>query len=433
VFESVEVTPFRIATLAIFGLAILHTLFARRFNLIADNLATNKAKKESHFSVEIFRFLGEVEVVFALWVIPLMCVIFSFYNWPTAIHYLNTRSFLEPLLVVVVMSIAASRPIIRITEGGMWLIAQVFGGSVAAWWMTILTLGPILGSFITEVGAMTISALLLIRMFYVYKPSRALSYATLGLLFVNISVGGLLTNFAAAPVLIVARTWEWDTWYMLTQFGWKAVVGILISNILYYVYFRKELAALGKVSTVGPAREANPPPLWVTLVQMIFLIGVVMNAHSPIVFIGLFLLFLGFHQATLTYQTPIQLKRPLLVGMFLAGLVIHGGLQGWWIEPALKDLTDGTVMLVVMALTPFNDNAAITYLATLSPHLAPEVKYAIVSGVIAGGGLTVIANAPNPAGQSLLKRFFRGGISPLYLFLAAAVPTVVLVLLFYFF
>ena len=81
-------------------------------------------------------------------------------------------------------------------------------------------------------------------------------------------------------------------------------------------------------------------------------------------------------------------------------------------------------------MTAFNDNAAITYLATLVPDFTETLKYAVVAGAVVGGGLTVIANAPNPAGQSLLQRFFPDGISPLNLFLAALLPTVIMALSF---
>ena len=85
---------------------------------------------------------------------------------------------------------------------------------------------------------MTICALLLRQKFYALKPSKRLSYATLGLLFVNISVGGTLTHFAAPPVVMVATKWSWDLIYMLTSFGWKAALGIIIANIVYYLRFR---------------------------------------------------------------------------------------------------------------------------------------------------------------------------------------------------
>ncbi|MEX2045005.1 MAG: putative Na+/H+ antiporter, partial [Opitutus sp.] len=127
-----------------------------------------------------------------------------------------------------------------------------------------------------------------------------------------------------------------------------------------------------------------------------------------------------------------DLKPPLLVGFFLAGLVIHGGLQGWWIEPVLSRLTEVPLFIGAAILTAFNDNAAITYLATLVPGFTEPLKYAVVAGAVTGGGLTVIANAPNPAGQNILQRFFPDGVSPLGLLAGALFPTVVMALSFLF-
>jgi len=287
----------------------------------------------------------------------------------------------------------------------------------------------LLGSFITEPAAMTISASLLARQFYERKPSARFAYATLGLLFVNISVGGVLTHFAAPPVLMVAAAWRWDTPFMLTQFGWKALVGILVANGVYFAAFRHEFAALAPTPEGAGAPEGQgsgrPIPAWVTAGHLLFMAWAVANAHHPVFLIGGFLFFLAFFEVTEHHQIRLDLRPPILVGFFLAGLVIHGGLQQWWIAPVLSRWSELPLMLGATALTAINDNAAITYLATLVPGMTEPMKYAVVAGAIAGGGLTVIANAPNPAGQSILGRYFADGISPAGLFLGALVPTVV--------
>ena len=158
--------------------------------------------------------------------------------------------------------------------------------------------------------------------------------------------------------------------------------------------------------------------------HVLFMAWTVFNAHYPALFLGGFLFFLGFAKATARYQSRIDLRAPLLVGFFLAGLVIHGGLQGWWIAPVLGSLSETPLFLGATLLTAFNDNALITYLATLVPDLDDRLKIAVVEGAVTGGGLTVIANAPNPAGQALLGRFFDDAIAPLLLFAGALVPTV---------
>jgi len=294
--------------------------------------------------------------------------------------------------------------------------------------------GPLLGSFITEPAAMTICALLLAEKIYERKPSPALAYATLGLLFVNVSVGGTLTHFAAPPVLMVAGKWGWGMAHMTTNFGWKALVGIVVANICYYAWFRKEFRSLHQPKPPLDVEMAHwhgkaetAVPLWITAVHVLFLVWTVMNNHYPVLFIGGFLFYLAFTQATQHHQFDLKLRSPLLVGFFLAGLVVHGGLQGWWIEPVLTRLSELPLFFSAVFLTAFNDNAAITYLASLVPNFGPELKYAVMAGAVAGGGLTVIANAPNPAGQTILTPYFKGAVSPLYLFVGAALPTAIVV------
>jgi len=449
--DRIAIDPFNAVATGIFALAILHTFSASRFAGRARQVqlrhdarlrAANQPVTPS-IAAEVLHFFGEVEVVFGLWCIPLLAAITIDRGWPTATHYVNdTVNFIEPLFVVVIMALASTRPILTFAESALRHVAKIGGGTPAAWWFTIMTLGPILGSFITEPGAMTISALLLARQFYDLEPSRRLKYATLGVLFVNVSIGGTLTHFAAPPVLMVARTWEWDTPFMLGHFGWRAVAAIVLANVTYYAAFRSELAALGRRHPVPdveePARSsANerpirllPVPGWLVVIHMLFMAWTVFNAHYPALCIGGFLIFLGVARATAMYQTEIDLKGPLLVGFFLAGLVIHGGLQAWWIAPVLGSLSEEPLFYGATLLTAINDNALITYLGSLVPNLADSFKLALVEGAVTGGGLTVIANAPNPAGQAILGRFFGGSVSPFYLFLGALVPTLIAVLAF---
>ncbi|MCB1134849.1 MAG: putative Na+/H+ antiporter, partial [Chlamydiia bacterium] len=350
--------------------------------------------------------------------------------WSTVLGYIDTRNYVEPMFVVVIMTLSATRPVIQFAETCLKGLAMVLGGSAAAWWLVLLTVGPILGSFLTEPAAMTICALILGRQFYKYQPSSRFKYATLGLLFVNISVGGTLTHFAAPPVLMVAGAWHWDTPFMLMNFGWKAVTGILISVLSYFFIFRKEFWILEERRQSSSSREekrnaARPIPFWVTGVHLTLLAWTVINSHHPAIFIGSFIFFLGFYQATAPHQSYMTIRSPLLVGSFLAGLVIHGGLQAWWLAPILGEISEELLMKLAIVLTAFNDNAAVTYLTTLIPNIPADLKYAVVSGAVIGGGLTVIANAPNPAGQSLLKKYFDDGVSPLGLFLAAIGPTLI--------
>jgi hypothetical protein len=444
----IQLEPFNAIATGIFALAILHTFAAARFTALAhrvqhrhdhEAVAAGQAPRPS-VRAEVLHFLGEIEVVFGLWAVVLLIAMTITAGWQAASHYVNdTVVYTEPLFVVVIMALAATRPVIGFAEAALRRVAAAGGATPAAWWATILTIGPLLGSFITEPAAMTICALLLGRQFFDLQPSSRLMYATLGLLFVNVSIGGTLTPFAAPPVLMVARPWEWNMPFMLLHFGWPAALAIAVSTAAYLMVFRKELRALSArppapdveqpdESAVAPA--LLPVPAWLVIVHLAFMAWTVFNSHYPALFLGGFLFFLGFARATAAYQSRIDLRTPLLVGFFLAGLVIHGGLQAWWIAPVLARLSTLPLFLGATALTAVNDNALITYLATLVPHLSDELKIAVVQGAVTGGGLTVIANAPNPAGQALLSTFFGGAISPLKLFLAAALPTVITALIF---
>lgn len=450
--------PFNLVATIIFVLAILHTFAASTFNRLAHKFEhrhreeiekqgrTAAAKPHDDaiddvsFASQMFHFLGEVEAIFGIWVIALAGAATYFYSWHDVTEYIaHDVNFTEPMFVVIIMAIASSRPVLRLAESALAAVARIGGSTSGAWWWSILTIAPILGSFITEPAAMTIGALLLGKKFYDFNPSKKLAYATLGLLFVNISVGGTLTNFAAPPVLMVAAKWEWSTSFMMVNYGWKAIIGILVSNTAYFLYFRKELSQMPNPSKDDAdlnqplywAERNDSIPAWVTSVHVLFLGWTVFNAHYPALYIGGFLFFLAFVEATKHHQNNVSLRGPLLVGFFLAGLVIHGGCQKWWIEPILTGISsEWTLMLGSTLLTAFNDNAAITFLASQAPGLTDAAKYAVVAGAVTGGGLTVIANAPNPAGQSILGKYFPDGVVPLYLVLGAAVPTFFMVLAF---
>jgi hypothetical protein len=172
-------------------------------------------------------------------------------------------------------------------------------------------------------------------------------------------------------------------------------------------------------------------PLTVSAVHLAFLAGVVLMAHHPLLFIGLFLMFLGFTQAYQRYQDPLILREGLLVGFFLAGLVVLGGMQHWWLQPLVSSLGPTALFFGALGLTAITDNAALTYLGSLIVGLSDHAKYMLVAGAVGGGGLTVIANAPNPAGAALLRHGFRdASIGAAGLFLGALAPTCVAAALF---
>lgn len=430
------VEPLNAGVTLIFLLAIIHTFLAGFFKQWAHALEEKNTKhpdgKKYHsFGLQALHFLGEIEIIFGLWIIPLALLMFIYKDGHTVINYIDKLNYNEPLFVMVIMAIASTRPVLWFAEKSLERVANLGKKTPLAWWFSILTLAPLLGSFITEPAAMTIGAILLGQKFYKLQPSTSFKYATLGLLFVNISVGGTLTHFAAPPVLMVAHKWGFDLQFMFFNIGWKALLGIVLANSLLAYVFRKEFRTMKAQIIIEDITEIKIP-YWIVLCHLMFLGWTVFFLHHTTLYIGGFLFFLGFMELTKNYQNKLELKTPLLVAFFLAGLVTHGSLQQWWIEPVLAKMNALTLFFGATVLTSFNDNAAITYLASLVPsfHNNLELQKAVVEGAVTGGGLTVIANAPNPAGQSILSAYFKNGVSALYLFLGALVPTILIAIVF---
>ncbi len=403
---------------ALFAVAVLHTFLVKRFQHLALKFP------EGSIGENFFHLLGEVEIVFGFWAGALALMMVAMLGHKEAIRYVESLNFKEPTFVFVVMAMAATRPVVDFAGTLISAAARVIPFSrEAALYFSCLVIGPLLGSFITEPAAMTVTALILKERFFDRSPPPKLMYLTLGVLFVNVSIGGVLTHFAAPPVLMVAETWGWGIHHMATHFGWKAAFAVGINAALATLIGRKHFQNLSPVNGTSVKRSV---PLWLTLVHIGFLAIVVITAHHPIVFLGIFLFFLGITIITQEYQEDLKLKESLLVGFFLAGLVVLGGLQRWWLEPIITGFSAFPLFLGTTFLTAFTDNAALTYLGAQVPGLADDLKYALVAGAVAGGGLTVIANAPNPAGFAILRGSFgQGGISPLYLALGAIVPTLI--------
>jgi hypothetical protein len=403
-----------IAGTIIFVLALLHTLLAKRFEVLAHRHPRHAG---------LFHFLGEVEVVFGFWGLILCLAIVVLAGSAQAVAYADSRSFTEPLFVFVIMVIAASRPILDAVTALVSRIARVLpvNTETAVIWLS-LTLVPLLGSFITEPAAMTLAALILRDRFFRLPVAEHWKYLTLAVLFVNVSVGGTLTAYAAPPVLMVAAAWGWDTPFMAAQFGWKAAIAVLVNATGLLLFMHRKLPQQAKRND-APAGAILIPPS-VTLIHIGFLIAVVLSAHHPVIFIGLLLFFIGFTQAYEQYQSPLMLRESLLVAFFLGGLVVLGGLQQWWLQPVVASLDAYALYAGALGLTAIMDNAAITYLGSLIAGLPDQARYVLLAGAVAGGGLTVIANAPNPAGLAIVHKGFNDeSVSLIGLLIAAVVPT----------
>ncbi len=399
----------------VFAIALLHTFSAPIFLRLA-----HRSKRHGG----LLHLLGEVEVVFGFWAAILLILMALAASGSTALAYAESRNYTEPAFVFVVMVIAASLPVLTVVMRLVERVARVLPvqDQTAKAWLC-LALVPLAGSLVTEPAAMTIAAMMLApQVFHRDMPER-LKYLALGVLFVNISIGGTLTSYAAPPVLMVASTWGWDSAFMFTTFGWKAALAVLVNATLVTLLLRPYLRSGDVLSTKKAAAPMSPV---VIAVHLFFLAAVVFTAHHPIIFLALFLFFIGYTQAYKASQSPLIIKEALLVGSFLAGLVVLGGMQQWWLQPIVSGLEPNVLFVGALALTAITDNAALTYLGSLIDGISDQAQYMLVAGAVAGGGLTVIANAPNPAGVALLRgAFANGAVGMLGLLSGALVPTAI--------
>ena len=419
--SSLSPTTLQIIAAVLFAVAIIHTFSTKYFEHLAHTRPAHSG---------LWHLLGEVEIVFGFWALVLAVTMVLIDGTDSMKEYVNSRNFTEPLFVFVIMVVAATRPILQTSKQLVEVLAKLIPGKGGiSTYFIVLTVVPLLGSFITEPAAMTLAALMLADKFFSKDISSKLKYATIGVLFVNISIGGTLTAYAAPPVLMVAGTWNWDTAFMLTHFGWKAAIAVFVNGIAVTLLFAKELA---QVSTAkSPSSESPTVPMPLVLIHIAILAGIVLFAHYPPLFIGLFLLFMGIATAYSAHQDRLILREGLLVAFFLGGLVVLGGQQQWWLQPLLVNMSSDAVFYGATALTAITDNAALTYLGSLVEGLSDEFKYSLVAGAVTGGGLTIIANAPNPAGVAILRRYFdEGAVSSTGLLVSALLPTLVALLAF---
>lgn len=404
-----------------FFVAIIHTFLVNKFRLIAHR------HNASTITFQLWHLLSEVEIIFGFWSF-LFLIIFALSNGTnSAVEYFDSLDFTEPAFVFVIMCMAATRPVVYFAEKVIKIFANYLPLSERiSFFISALIIGPLLGSFITEPASMTVTAMILLESIYKENISLKLKYATIALLFVNVSIGGTLTHFAAPPVLMVASKWNWDSAFMLKNFGFKSIIAIIISTSLYAFAFRNELR--GNIKKKKKDQTYLIPKIWKIIVHLLFLMSVVFFAHHPKFFIAIFFLFIGFMMITKNYQDEMKVKEALLVSFFLAGLICLGTMQAWWLSWLIAKMGSLTLFFGATALTSISDNAAITYLGSLV-DLSEASKYALVAGAVSGGGLTVIANAPNPAGFGILGESFGvEGISPIRLFLWALIPTSVAII-----
>ncbi|CCB85693.1 putative uncharacterized protein [Parachlamydia acanthamoebae UV-7] len=438
--DSSEMTSLSITANILLGIALVYNFLSRKVLALPDNWQKEQATEQTVVLTHsknplkyLSHYIKTIRRVFGIWIIPLVASITFLYDWKAAINFLNTRNYTEALFISVIMTIASSHPIMNLAESFIRKVASLGKESPGAWWVSLLTIGPILGAVITEAGAMIVTCLLLAKQFYTRPVSQKLAYATLGLLFTHISLGAIMTNFCTPVDWMHAEQLGEEEILTLVMFSWKSLLAIFTSTICYYLYFRDEFAELAKKEQHRVSEIKNSVPWWVTATHAICLIGTILCLYHPTIFICITCLFLVFHEITHPYQTRLKLRPPMLVGFFFSGLVIHGGLQEWWITPLLERVDALMLTGASYMFGSFIDGATLTYLATLLPSLNDATKYSVIVGTLAAGGLTVIGHPLNSEKDTPQNSHFSEGISPKKLFCAALFPMFVTASIFFIF
>ncbi len=408
-----------------FVVALVHT-----FLIPVIARVTSTLQKDS-VAYKVLHLLSEVELIFAFWaLIFLMAWIFREGTEPIS-QFMVNLNISEPLFILCIVLMASVKPVLQFVKRALVIIAI----SVAKFFKIplvicqiaiLLTLGPLLGSVITEPAAMTLAGLLLLQMFKDVEIDTKFLYAVLAVLFVNVSIGGALTHFAAPPILMVARIWQWDFLTVFRNLGFACIIAVTVNTAILVVYYKKHILQLRPLNA-----EPTAIPPWITIGHVVLIALSVFFLHQPKVLILLLILFVGFVQLTRTFQEKLRWKEASFVALFLTGLLVLGTFQRWWLEPVISDLGEKIIFFAAVALTAVVDNAALTYLGAQVPNLSKAAQWALVSGALAGGGLTILANAPNPIGFALLNPLFPlRTLSSAKLFAAAAIPTAVAVVSF---
>ena len=443
----VRIEPFNALATGIFLVAILHTFMAPRFARLAHRVQQGRDERARARSpslrAEALHFLGEVEVVFGLWAVVLLAAIAAYTGWETAKHYLNdTVNYTEPLFVVVIMALASTRPVVGFAERALRprgrrrrrhagrvvgddpdhrsaarLVHHRTGGDDD---LRAAARAPVLRSATQSHAPQVRDARAAVRQRLDRRHADAFRRAAGADGGAPVGVG----HAVHAATLRLARGRSRSSCRR-----WS-----------YFVVFRRELQALAARPAGrrrgaarrgrGRARRCCRFRRGSTAVHVAFMAWTVVNAHYPALFVGGFLFFLGFARATAPTRARRAARRRCSSASSSPAWSSMAGCRAGGLRRCSASLSELPLFVGATVLTAFNDNALITYLATLVPEPRHELKLAVVQGAVTGGGLTVIANAPNPAGQALLGAFLRRRDLSARAARRGLVPTLIAVVIF---
>ncbi|ANH78750.1 putative Na+/H+ antiporter [Candidatus Chlamydia sanziniae] len=429
-------TSLKIGATALFFCSIFHTFLTPWLHRLCQSYEHKKLVVPEfwkHYAPisEFYRLVSKVEIVFCLWSVPLFCWFLYTEGYRITLAYFNSRNYSFAVFVMVILVLLESRPIVYLAERLLSTIAKIGRTSPKSWWWTLMIATPLLSALLKETGAMIIGATLLMRHFYIFSPSRRFAYATMGLLFSNISIGGLTSSMSSRALFIILPSIKWKCSFLLQYFSWKAIIAILVATAVYYLIFRKEFDKFPEIPNIKHLIK-DRIPWWIICTHIILVSAILLSRSNPLFMTTILLFYLGFRRFTIFYQEPINIPKVCFVGLFYAGLVIFGDLQEWWVLNLMQGMSDFGYMLTSYGLSIFLDNALVNYLVHNLPVATDCYLYLVITGCMAAGGLTLVSNIPNIIGYLILKPAFR--MSSIHfgsLFLAALVPSIIALTIFW--
>ena len=382
----------------VFGIALLHTFSTKLFERLAHRCRAMPGCSTCS---------ARSRCVFGFWAFVLVAPMAVVGGSAAALAYAESRHYTEPLFVFVVMVVAASRPVLQAVRALVATLARAAPLATPAGhaWLG-LALVPLLGSLDhraggddprrADAGAASSSG---------RSVPKLPKYVALGVLFVNVSIGGTLTSYAAPPVLMVAATWGWTAPSCSpTSAGRRPSRCSSTPPSPRWCCAATCDDARRRAAAGGDAGRPAVPPFIVALHLAVPRRGgrcspTIRCLHRPVPAVP------GLCAGLRALPGPAIIREALLVGFFLAGLVVLGGLQQWWLQPLVSAFAARAVLRRARPDRHHRQRRA--DLPRLADRRAVRARRAtLVAGAVAGGGLTVIANAPNPAGVALLKPGF---------------------------
>lgn len=382
----------------------------------------------SHYLPARLRFITHPESAMVMWATVLLGVQWWGSGSTGVIKYVSRLHLIEPIYVATILIVCSTPSLIRSIRWTIFSVAHRLPvNTPMTFFVLAIVLGSLSGSIITEPAAMTLMCTIIGDTFLTSTRSDPFKYAVLGLILVSVSIGGALTPFSAPPIVMVATAWGWTLPVILRNFALPVIVSIVASTVIITMIFRRELTT--PVAIVSRPRR----PDWiVSTIAMTLLVATLIVRHSLPSLLAILLIATGVIMVTSRRVAIAAVESGVWVGLFLVGVIILGGLQTWWVAPIIRSLPPSQLFMASIVVSAVADNAALAYLGTLVPDICRIKQLAIVGGAVCGGGLTVIANAPNPIAFRLLAPAFgSNGINPVKLALAAVGPTLLVAALFW--